>query len=120
MYWLHVVLSAALLSCSQLATLVVAQAPLPSSAWLPPDAESGATASPNANRPNKQWATLLGDSLYFYDAQRTGKLPSSNRVSWRNDSLLNDGQSAGVDLAGGFYDAGGEFVISYSHKYYAY
>jgi len=87
---------------------VSAQAPLPARPWLPPPAASGAVASPNSNRPNRQWSTLLGELLYFYDAQRSGKLGPSNRVPWRNDSLLTDGQSSGVDLSGGFYDAGGE------------
>jgi endoglucanase len=50
---------------------------------------------------------LLGDLLFFYDAQRSGKLPASNRVSWRNDSALDDGQDVNLDLTGGYYDAGG-------------
>jgi endoglucanase len=103
MYWLH-----ATLPFSSFIFLVLAQAPLPSSAWLPPPAESGAVASPNTNRPNRQWGTLLGELLYFYDAQRSGTLPASNRVPWRNNSLVNDGKPA-VDLSGGFYDAGGGF-----------
>jgi hypothetical protein len=100
MYWVHGLLFSFSIS------LVLAQAPLPSPQWLPPTAESGAVASPTADRPNKQWGTLLGDLLYFYDAQRSGKLPASNRVPWRNDSLVDDG-SGSVDLSGGFYDAGG-------------
>jgi hypothetical protein len=100
MYWVHVLLFSFFVS------LVLAQAPLPSPPWLPPTAEAGAVASANADRPNKQWGTLLGDLLYFYDAQRSGNLPASNRVPWRNDSLVNDGNGS-VDLSGGFYDAGG-------------
>jgi endoglucanase len=102
MYWLHALLFSSSVS------LVLAQAPLPSPAWLPPTPESGAVASANANRPNKQWGTLLGELLYFYDAQWSGKLPASNRVPWRNNSLVNDGNGS-VDLSGGFYDAGGGF-----------
>ncbi|KAG8819520.1 hypothetical protein FRC19_009725 [Serendipita sp. 401] len=83
-----------------------AQVPLPTPAWVPPPAASGAVGSANANRPNKQWSTLLGDLIYFYDAQRSGNLTRSNRVSWRNSSLLNDGQGS-ADLSGGYYDAGG-------------
>lgn len=100
-------LTAKILTVLYVIASVTAQAPLPSPAWLPPPAASGAVASPNSNRPNRQWTTLLGELLYFYDAQRSGKLGSSNRVSWRNDSLLNDGQTVNVDLSGGFYDAGG-------------
>ena len=45
-------------------------------------------------------------SLYFYDAQRTGQLPENFRVPWRGDSALTDGSDAGLDLSGGFFDAG--------------
>ena len=52
------------------------------------------------------YAEALQKSLYFYEAQRSGKLPPSNRVHWRGDSALADGSDAGVDLSGGYYDAG--------------
>lgn len=52
------------------------------------------------------YAEALQKSLYFYEAQRSGKLPPSNRVHWRGDSALTDGAEAGVDLTGGYYDAG--------------
>ncbi|MEV4842304.1 glycoside hydrolase family 9 protein [Micromonospora matsumotoense] len=48
----------------------------------------------------------LQKSLLFYEAQQSGKKPSWNRVSWRGDSALTDGADAGVDLTGGWYDAG--------------
>ncbi|KAG5147588.1 hypothetical protein JHK82_014469 [Glycine max] len=48
----------------------------------------------------------LTKSLIFLEAQRSGKLPSNNRVPWRGDSALDDGKLANVDLAGGYYDAG--------------
>ncbi len=52
------------------------------------------------------YLTALQKSLFFYEAQRSGKLPSSNRVKWRGDSALEDGKAEGVDLSGGYYDAG--------------
>ncbi|XP_069940749.1 endoglucanase E-4 [Cherax quadricarinatus] len=45
-------------------------------------------------------------SFFFYEAQRSGKLPENNRVSWRGDSALDDGSDVGHDLTGGYYDAG--------------
>ncbi|SCF38866.1 processive endocellulase [Micromonospora matsumotoense] len=48
----------------------------------------------------------LQKSLLFYEAQQSGKKPSWNRVSWRGDSALTDGADVGVDLTGGWYDAG--------------
>ncbi|KAK9115565.1 hypothetical protein Sjap_014512 [Stephania japonica] len=45
-------------------------------------------------------------TLMFFEAQRSGKLPSDQRVKWRGDSGLQDGFLQGVDLVGGYYDAG--------------
>ncbi|KAK2466379.1 hypothetical protein APHAL10511_002021 [Amanita phalloides] len=87
------------------ALLVTAQIPLPQPPYLPPVPSTGTVSSPNTT-PNHQWSTLLGNLLYFYEAQRSGKLPSSNRVSWRNDSALSDGSDVEIDLTGGYYDAG--------------
>lgn len=83
-----------------LSTIVSAQ-----SIFNPPLATSGTSAS-NGTSPNPQWATVLGNSLWFYEAQRSGQLPADNRVSWRNSSELDDGSEVGLDLAGGYYDAG--------------
>ena len=83
-----------------------AQLPLPSDPYTPPNATAG-TVSSNGSSPNSQWSTLLGSLLYFYDEQRSGKLPENERVSWRNSSALDDGKDVGLDLTGGYYDAGG-------------
>ncbi|CAO2162308.1 unnamed protein product [Urochloa humidicola] len=48
----------------------------------------------------------LAKSILFFEGQRSGKLPSSQRQSWRRDSGLSDGASAKVDLVGGYHDAG--------------
>ncbi|CAI9096707.1 OLC1v1032909C1 [Oldenlandia corymbosa var. corymbosa] len=48
----------------------------------------------------------LSKSIIFLEAQRSGKLPPNHRPSWRGDSGLQDGKLAGVDLVGGYYDAG--------------
>ena len=45
-------------------------------------------------------------SLLFYEAQRSGPLPKNNRIYWRHDSMLDAGYDAGIDLTGGYYDAG--------------
>ncbi|KAK7852647.1 endoglucanase 13 [Quercus suber] len=53
-----------------------------------------------------EYGEALTKSLLFYEGQRSGKLPSNQRVQWRGDSALKDGSDAGVDLVGGYYDAG--------------
>jgi endoglucanase len=52
------------------------------------------------------YGEALQKSIWFYEAQASGKKPSWNRVSWRGDSALNDGGDVGLDLTGGWYDAG--------------
>lgn len=44
------------------------------------------------------YATALTKSLLYYEAQRSGKLPSDQRVQWRGDSGLQDGKDAGVSF----------------------
>jgi len=52
------------------------------------------------------YAEGLQKTLFFYEAQRSGKMPVDNRISWRGDSHLYDGRDVGIDLTGGWYDAG--------------
>ncbi|KAL6533586.1 Endoglucanase [Orobanche hederae] len=48
----------------------------------------------------------LSKSILFFEAQRSGYLPQDQRVQWRSHSGLEDGKTSGVDLVGGYYDAG--------------
>nr|AGP76398.1 endo-beta-1,4-glucanase 1 [Amitermes foreli] len=52
---------------------------------------------------------VLRHSLLFYEAQRSGRLPQDQKVTWRKDSALNDQGEQGQDLTGGYFDAG-DFV----------
>ncbi|XP_077226706.1 endoglucanase 19-like [Tasmannia lanceolata] len=52
------------------------------------------------------YADALSKSILFFEAQRSGYLPHDQRVNWRADSGLYDGKASGVDLVGGYYDAG--------------
>jgi len=81
------------------------QVSLPNPQYLPPDADAGAVKS-NESSPNPQWSTLLGNLLYFYDAQRSGNLSSTNRVDWRNSSCEDDGEDVNLDLSGTLYFVG--------------
>uniref|UniRef100_A0A0P4WE46 cellulase n=1 Tax=Scylla olivacea TaxID=85551 RepID=A0A0P4WE46_SCYOL len=53
---------------------------------------------------------VLRKSLLFYEAQRSGFLPNSQRVTWRRDSATDDAidpdTNQRVDLEGGYYDGG--------------
>ena len=54
------------------------------------------------------YGQVLGLSILFYEAQRSGALPATNRVAWRGDSAVGDVSPAGTDVSGGWYDAGGK------------
>lgn len=90
--------------------------------------------------PPDNYTIALQKALMFFNAQKSGKLPKHNNVSWRGNSCLNDGKadkSGAVlkDLVGGYYDAGDAIkfhfpkafamtmlswsVIEYSAKYEA-
>ncbi|KAJ0788544.1 putative cellulase [Helianthus annuus] len=55
---------------------------------------------------NFNYKEALTKSIIFLEAQRSGKLPPHPRPPWRGDSALEDGKTVGVDLVGGYYDAG--------------
>ncbi|KAG6600521.1 Endoglucanase 6, partial [Cucurbita argyrosperma subsp. sororia] len=52
------------------------------------------------------YGQALSKSILFFEAQRSGYLPHNQRVTWRANSGLQDGKASGVDLTGGYYDAG--------------
>ncbi|KAF2347095.1 Glycoside hydrolase family 9, partial [Trinorchestia longiramus] len=56
-------------------------------------------------------------TILFYEAQRSGYIPSSQRATWRADSALDDGQDNGVDLEGGYYDAGDHVKFGFPMAY---
>jgi endoglucanase len=59
-----------------------------------------------AAAPAYNYGEALQKSLLFYEAQVSGKKPAWDRVSWRGDSAMNDGSDVGLDLTGGWFDAG--------------
>uniref|UniRef100_A0A7N0U6P4 Endoglucanase n=2 Tax=Kalanchoe fedtschenkoi TaxID=63787 RepID=A0A7N0U6P4_KALFE len=88
--------------------------------------------------PPDEYSVALEKALLFFNAQKSGKLPKNNGISWRGNSGLNDGNGTTETkggLVGGYYDAGDNIkfsfpmsyamtmlswsVIEYSHKYRA-
>ncbi|EGG16343.1 putative glycoside hydrolase [Cavenderia fasciculata] len=58
------------------------------------------------------YCQLLSNSLKFYKAQRAGSLPD-NDIPWRNNSVLQDGQDVGINLSGGYFDAGDYIKLAF-------
>ncbi|XAR71804.1 Cellulase [Bertholletia excelsa] len=59
------------------------------------------------------YGEALSKSILFFEGQRSGKLPSSQRITWRKDSAILDGSDVGVDLVGGYYDAGDNMKFNF-------
>ncbi|MEO0012132.1 MAG: hypothetical protein RLZZ535_521 [Cyanobacteriota bacterium] len=64
------------------------------------------TSSPSFSSESINYGEALQKSILFYEAQQTGKLPEWNRFPWRGDSTPKDGMDVGLDLSGGWVDAG--------------
>ncbi|KNA18728.1 hypothetical protein SOVF_068110, partial [Spinacia oleracea] len=88
--------------------------------------------------PADNYTVALNMALRFFNAQKSGKLPKHNNVSWRGNSGLKDGSKltdVKGGLVGGYYDSGENTkyhfpmafamtmlswsVIEYPHKYEA-
>nr|XP_027187103.1 endoglucanase 8-like [Cicer arietinum] len=52
------------------------------------------------------YTDALTKSILFFEGQRSGKLPNSQRMTWRKDSALHDGSDIQINMVGGYYDAG--------------
>jgi hypothetical protein len=64
------------------------------------------SSQPPPQQGDFNYGEALQKSILFYYAQRSGDLPDTNPLPWRGDSALNDGSDVGLDLTGGYYDAG--------------
>ncbi|XP_047075919.1 endoglucanase 5-like [Lolium rigidum] len=69
-------------------------------------ASSASPSSSSPSAPSHDYGDALRKSLLYFEAQRSGRLPYNQRVRWRGHSGLTDGLEQGVDLVGGYYDAG--------------
>ncbi|CAL4978629.1 unnamed protein product [Urochloa decumbens] len=65
-----------------------------------------AAAAQVAAAAGHDYRQALSKSILYFEAQRSGRLPGSQRIAWRANSGLLDGKANGVDLVGGYYDAG--------------
>ncbi|HEX3043967.1 MAG TPA: glycoside hydrolase family 9 protein [Bacillota bacterium] len=66
----------------------------------------GAASSPRTGGPYYNYGEALQKSLLFYKANRLGNLPDNYLLPWRADAAMTDGADVGLDLTGGWADAG--------------
>jgi hypothetical protein len=63
-------------------------------------AMAGVLASmPACGMAQQDYAAALSKSLLYFEAQRSGRLPPTQRVQWRGHSALNDGADHGVSMS---------------------
>lgn len=48
---------------------------------------------------SQDYGEALSKCILFFEGQRSGKLPSNQRMIWRKDSALRDGSDLGVSLS---------------------
>ncbi|SFR72767.1 glycoside hydrolase family 9 protein, partial [Anaeromicropila populeti] len=75
---------------------------------------AGALAASSYN-----YAEVLQKSLVFYELQESGPLQDDIRTNWRSDTCLTDGQDNGLDLTGGWFDAGDHVKFNLPMSYTA-
>jgi len=63
------------------------------------------------------YAEALQKSIFFFEGQQSGWLSENNRVEWRAPSHTDDGQDVGLDLSGGWYDAGDHWKTNTTMAY---
>ncbi|XP_072975350.1 endoglucanase 9 [Typha angustifolia] len=70
--------------------------------------------------PPDNYTLALHKALMFFNAQKSGRLPRHNNVSWRGNSGMKDGfsdPSYGRSLVGGFYDAGDAIKFNFPQSF---
>ena len=66
------------------------------------------------------YADALKKAIWFYDANKCGSdVASGNVFSWRDACHTGDGDQAGLDLTGGYHDAGDHVKFGLPQAYMA-
>ena len=71
----------------------------------------------NISSKSQDYARHLELSILFFECQRSGPLPKTNRIFWRHDSMVDAGADVGLDLTGGYYDAGDNVKFNFPQAF---
>ncbi|MDQ2087161.1 glycoside hydrolase family 9 protein [Herbivorax sp. ANBcel31] len=72
-----------------------------------------------ADASDYNYGEALQKAIMFYEFQMSGELPDNIRNNWRGDSCLGDGSDVGLDLTGGWFDAGDHIKFNLPMSYTA-
>jgi len=78
-----------------------------------------AASSPRAGGSYYSYGEALQKALLFYKANRLGDLPDDYILPYRTDAAMTDGQDVGLDLTGGWADAGDGIKFTHTISYAA-
>ncbi|HEX3029966.1 MAG TPA: glycoside hydrolase family 9 protein [Clostridia bacterium] len=81
--------------------------------------EVQAAAAPRTGDSYYNYGEALQKSLLFYKANRLGDLPDNYILPYRGDAAMNDGKDVGLDLTGGWADAGDGIKFTHPMSYAA-
>ncbi len=89
------------------------------SSLLVPEQKIQAASSPRAGGSYYNYGEALQKALLFYKANRLGDLPDDYILPYRADAAMTDGQDVGLDLTGGWADAGDGIKFTHTISYAA-
>jgi endoglucanase len=78
-----------------------------------------AASSPRAGGSYYNYGEAMQKSILFYKANRLGDLPDNYILPYRGDAAMNDGKDVGLDLTGGWADAGDGIKFTHPMSYAA-
>jgi len=97
-------------------TILVISLLLPSTVVTP---QTHAASSPRTGGAFYNYGEALQKALLFYKANRLGDLPDDYILPYRADAAMTDGQDVGLDLTGGWADAGDGIKFTHTISYAA-
>ena len=80
---------------------------------------SQAASSPRSGDAYYNFGEALQKAILFYKANRLGDLPDNYILPYRADAAMTDGQDVGLDLTGGWADAGDGIKFTHPMSYAA-
>lgn len=83
-----------------------------------PETQS-ASSSPRTGGSYYSYGEAMQKAILFYKANRLGDLPDDYILPYRTDAAMNDGKDVGLDLTGGWADAGDGIKFTHPMSYAA-
>lgn len=89
---------------------------LPSTVFTP---KAHAASTPRTGGAYYNYGEAMQKALLFYKANRLGDLPDDYILPYRTDAAMTDGKDVGLDLTGGWADAGDGIKFTHTISYAA-